>query len=253
MELNRNQMDYSEYVIYVDESGDHSLNSINPQYPVFVLVFCIFKKTDYANSVVPKFENFKFKHFGHDAVILHESDMRKQLKPFVFLKIRAKRNDFMDELNSLIEGVEFTVVATVIEKKKLVKSYEKLNNPYGLALKFCLERAFEFLRDKNQHHLVTHVVVEQRGRREDDELKLDFRRICGGENDRSKKFNFEIVFADKKINSTGLQLADLTARPIGLKALHPEQQNRALDIIETKFQKNKAGGIVGWGFKVFPP
>ncbi len=245
-------MDYSEYIIYVDESGDHSLNSINPQYPVFVLVFCIFKKTDYANSVVPKFEFFKFKHFGHDAVVLHERGMRKKHKPFLFLKIREKRNYFMDELNSLIEGIEFTVIATVIEKKKLVKSYTKLKNPYGLALKFCLERTFEFLRDKNQHHLVTHVVVEQRGKREDDELKLDFRRICGGDNFRKKKLNFEIVFADKKINSAGLQIADLTARPIGLKVVRPVQQNRALEIIGEKFHKNDAGEIESLGFKVFP-
>ncbi len=116
-------MGYSEYVIYVDESGDHSLSSINPHYPVFVLAFCIYKKVDYANVVVPKIEIFKFKHFGHDAVILHERDIRKQLKPFVTLRNYAKRNNFMEELNSLIKEIEFTVIATVIEKKKLVRSY----------------------------------------------------------------------------------------------------------------------------------
>ena len=245
-------MDYSDYVVFVDESGDHGLESIDPYYPVFVLNFCIFEKANYANVVVPKVESFKFKHFGHDAVILHERDIRKQLVPFLFLKIRNSRDEFMDELSSLIEEIEFTIVATVIDKKKFTKTYTNSNNPYGLALKFCLERTFEFLRDKNQHNRVTHIVVEQRGRREDNELELDFRRVCDGGNYRGDKLNFEIVFADKKINSAGLQIADLIARPIGLKVARPEQQNRAQEIIETKFRKYKAGEFVGWGFKVFP-
>ncbi|SMN00814.1 FIG00696983: hypothetical protein [uncultured Candidatus Thioglobus sp.] len=38
---------YNDYIIYVDESGDHGMSNINKYYPVFVLVFCIFKKTDY--------------------------------------------------------------------------------------------------------------------------------------------------------------------------------------------------------------
>ena len=36
-------MNFSDYIVYVDESGDHSLTSINPQNPVFVLVFCVFE------------------------------------------------------------------------------------------------------------------------------------------------------------------------------------------------------------------
>ena len=35
---------FSDYIVYVDESGDHSLESINPEYPLFVLSFCIFLK-----------------------------------------------------------------------------------------------------------------------------------------------------------------------------------------------------------------
>jgi hypothetical protein len=32
---------FSEYIVYVDESGDHGLETIDPNYPVFVLAFCI--------------------------------------------------------------------------------------------------------------------------------------------------------------------------------------------------------------------
>ncbi len=45
--------EFSDYIIYVDESGDHSLEVVYEEHPVFVLAFCIFKKSDYAKIVVP--------------------------------------------------------------------------------------------------------------------------------------------------------------------------------------------------------
>ena len=64
--------------------------------------------------------------------------------------------------------------------------------------------------------------------------------------------DFEIVFADKKTNSAGLQLADLTARPIGRYVLDRGQPNRAWDIIEPKIRRSPAGAVAGWGLKIFP-
>jgi hypothetical protein len=63
---------------------------------------------------------------------------------------------------------------------------------------------------------------------------------------------FDIVFADKRSNTTGLQIADLVVRPIGRKILKPEQSNRAFDLIEPKFRRNQAGVVDGFGLKVFP-
>ena len=62
----------------------------------------------------------------------------------------------------------------------------------------------------------------------------------------------QIIFADKKTNSAGLQLADLTARPIGRHVLDPAQPNRAWEIVETKLRRSPAGVVRGWGLKVFP-
>ena len=36
---------FSDFIVFVDESGDHSLEVINPDYPVFVLAFCILPGT----------------------------------------------------------------------------------------------------------------------------------------------------------------------------------------------------------------
>ena len=105
-------------------------------------------------------------------------------------------------------------------------------------------------------NIVTHIVVEKRGKHEDAglelELELEFRRVCDGSNYQRRELPFEIVFADKKSNSAGLQMADLLARPVGMKMLRPDQPNRAYEIIERKFYRNERGQYKGWGLKCFP-
>ena len=110
-----------------------------------------------------------------------------------------------------------------------------LSNPYHIALGLCLEALRNFLAEKQQDHLQTHVVVECRGKKEDSELELEFRRICDGENAVKKHLPFNVIFADKKTNLTGLQLADLVARPVGLSYIRPTQANQAFDLLKKKF------------------
>lgn len=79
------------------------------------------------------------------------------------------------------------------------------------------------------------MIFERRGKREDNELELEFRRMCGGANRMGVQLPFEIVFATKQVNSTGLQLADLVARPIGMSVLRAGQENRAFEVLKRKF------------------
>jgi len=244
---------FSQYVVYVDESGDHSLESIDPQYPVFVLAFCVFNKRYYATHVVPALESFKFKHFGHDVVVLHETDIRKERGSFRFSS-RPHKEAFLDGLTGIIEANNFILIASVIDKARL---RDRSENPYHLALGFCLETLHELMQEKHQDDLPTHVVVECRGKKEDAELELEFRRVCAGENRFGTPLPFEVVFADKKTNSSGLQLADLVARPIGLSVVRPAQDNRAFEVLKRKFfcsggRRNVGEGFDGWGLKIHP-
>lgn len=245
---------FSDFVVYVDESGDHSLESVDSSYPVFVLAFCVFNKNHYAQTVVPAVETFKFKHFGHDVVVLHETDIRKEKGDFRF-NSRQHKEAFLDELTGIIEANNFILIGCVIDKIRL---RERGENPYHLALGFCLETLHELMQEKQQDELPTHVVVECRGKKEDRELELEFRRVCAGENKFGKLLPFEIVFADKKTNSSGLQLADLVARPIGLSVVRPGQVNRAFEVLTRKFfcsggRRNVGIGFEGWGLKLHPP
>ena len=78
-------MEFSDFIVYVDESGDHGLVSINPQNPVFVLTFCIFEKEAYRTAMVPLVQALKFEFWGHDGVVLHSREIRKSSGDFSIL------------------------------------------------------------------------------------------------------------------------------------------------------------------------
>jgi len=242
---------YSNYIVYVDESGDHGLDGIDPTYPVFVLAFCIFRKQDYIEIAVPALQRLKFDHFGHDQVVLHEREIRKANPPFQFLQVPELRGRFMADVTALIKTAPFVLIASVIDKKRLRAQYRHPSNPYEVALAFGMERIAMHLSRRREPEATTHFVFESRGRKEDDQLELAFRRVCGGENYAEETFPFEAVFADKRANSCGLQVADLLARPIGRHVIDPKQENRAYDVIQTKFDRLE-GQLQGYGLKVFP-
>jgi hypothetical protein len=243
---------FSDYIVFVDESGDHGLEAIDPGYPLFVLAFCILRKEDYVRQLTPAMQMVKFKHFGHDNFVLHERDIRKDTGDFASLKTREKKAAFMEDLTVMVEATPFTLVCCIIKKDHLKSRYADPGNPYHIALGFGLERVFYFLRSKGAVSGKTHVIVEKRGKREDAELELECRRVCDGGNYERATLPFEVVFLDKKSNSPGLQLADLVARPVGVNLLRPNQPNRAFDVLRSKLYTNPSGSVQGWGLKCFP-
>lgn len=243
-------MDYCDYMVFVDESGDHSLEFIDPDYSVFVLCFCIIAKTVYVNELAPKSKLIKIETFGHDLVVFHESDIRKKRGAFSQLG-KDSRDLLLSKLADLIDGLDFTVVAIIIDKVRHKERYTYPDHPYHLAMQYGLERVYSFLRQSNQSERKTHFIFEARGKNEDEDLELAFRRVCAGKNRGRKIFNFDISIANKQTNSEGMQLADLIARPIGLSVVKPDQRNIAYEIIESKFYKAN-GTIYGNGRKVFP-
>lgn len=242
---------FSDYLVFVDESGSPSMGgNIDPQYPLFVLAFLLVKKSDYAQVVCPAVSTFKFKHFGHDQVILHEREIRKDLGAFKFLKTPQIKQAFLDELTDLIAAMPVQLCCVMIDKARHQAKYKTPAHPYHLGLQFGLERVLGFLEKNGQQHSA-HVIVECRGKSEDDDLELEFRRICDNAPFTASKVKLEVVFADKKSNAVGLQLADLMARPVGMSVLKPDQPNRAVDIIRPKLMAVN-GRTTGWGLKCFP-
>jgi hypothetical protein len=240
--------EHSDYIVYVDESGDHG--PVSPEFPIFVLAFCVFKKIEYARQVTTLMHELKFKHFGHDAVVLHEREIRKALPPFSFLQNSARRTTFLADLATMVDRAPFVLIAAVIDKHALWGRHEDPANPYHLALRFGLER-IEMHRTAARDHGLVHVVFESRGRQEDQTLELEFRRVCDN-NDLNRRLQMEPLFAHKQANHCGLQLADLVARPIGVNALRPLQPNRAFEALKSKFCPAPDGKTQEWGIRRFP-
>jgi hypothetical protein len=238
---------FSDYLVFIDESGDHVLEVKDADYPVFVLAACIIKKDEYLYKLQPALTDMKLKYYGKDCVIFHEREIRKKAGAFSILKNQDIMKDFMADMNNMMAAIDYTVISTVIDKGALKATYKYPEHPYNLACRFCLERIFLFLEKKAAVDKKTIINFESRGEKEDKELKLHFLEICT----EKGWTNFDINFINKSTNCSGLQFSDLIARPIGRWVINREQQNRAFDILKSKFYK-KGDDFLRIGLKIFP-
>ena len=233
---------YSDFIVYVDEAGDHG--SVSREFPVFVLAFCIFRKKEYASRVVPAIHELKFRHLGHDAVVLHEREIRKATAPFEFLRVPERREAFFLDMNDLIASAPFELIAVVVDKRR----QQVESNLYRVALDVGLVQVTRYLRASHEERL-THVIVESRGKNEDGDLEEAFAGLCEPDGTLDG-CNLDLVFASKQHSHCGLQLADLMARPIGRHVINPAQANRSYEILSRKFW-----GVpdpIGQGLHVLP-
>lgn len=241
------------YIVYLDETGDHSLELIDRDFPVFALAMFICESTYYNQKVLPTVAQLKTDYFGHDGIILHSRDIRKAQKDFGFLTNPEKRSEFLLRINSMMKDFEYFLIVSVIKKQAHKDRYGvNAGNPYNLAMAFCLERLLPFLEDVHQEEV--YLIAESRGKKEDDDLKLSFFQVISqgtqyNSADRFKKIDFKLQFVPKTMNIAGTQLADLAAYPIARHVLQPNMANPAYDIVANKFYRGK--GLVK-GLKVFP-
>ena len=241
------------YIVYLDETGDHSLELIDKDFPIFALAMFICEGTYYNQTILPTVSQFKMDYFGHEGIILHSRDIRKAQKDFGFLTKTPKREEFLAKISSFMDSLEYSLIVSVIKKQDHKEKYGiNAGNPYDLAMMFCLERLLPFLEEVNQNRV--YIVAESRGKKEDGELTLSFFQIINQGTmyipaDRFKKIDFKLQFVPKSMNIIGTQLADLAAYPIARHILHPDRPNQVYEVIAKKFYRGK--GLVR-GLKIFP-
>lgn len=242
----------SKFIGFLDECGDHSMEKIDRDFPLFVLALVVFERKVYAEQLIPKLGALKLKYWIHEGVNLHSREIRKQVGPFSFLHHPQKREQFITDINSLVETVPFTLFVTGIDKVKHQEKYgHQAKNPYELALEFTLERVLYFLWGENEMQLP--IVAEARGKQEDKSLELAFLRILSSGTrfvkvDDFKTLNCSIVFRSKRDNVGGIQMADLCAYPCARYILDWRKPNPAFNIVRKHFYAGKPHG----GFKTFP-
>lgn len=241
-------------VMFLDESGDHNLSIIDPQYPLFVLGGVIVDK-DYAEGeLTEKLAAFKRELFGRDDLILHTADITRNRNGFERLKEPAFRQRFYERLNVLMGELRYSVVACAIRKDEHLSRYGVAAlDPYLLSLDVLVER---FCMDVGNLESGGLIVAERRDATLDHELDLAWLnlKIQGTRFMQAQQVERRILalnLRDKKANLAGLQLADLVVTPIGRKVLGKTVKEDC-QIVEQKFRRSPKGKIDGYGLVVLP-
>ena len=237
-------------LVFMDEAGDHSLDPVDKDFPVFVLAFLVCDANEYTDVLLPAFTRFKVKHFGHDGAILHSRDIRKAIGDFAFLQVAERRVSFIKELNELMANANFELIAIAIRKQSHKEKYGKAcRNPYELALEFGMERLKAYLDELGQRQVT--LLAEARGKNEDDSLRLAFLQLLkdGSYYQDFRSIDFDLKFVAKKSNVLGHQLADLCAYPIARRVIDSGKANAPFEVVKTKILARP-----GWrhGLKIFP-
>lgn len=166
----------SKYLLFLDESGDHGLKKISPDFPIFVLTGLLFSEASYTD-VCAKIDAFKQKFFGNTDVIMHRRDMSKYEKGFEILFDDNTKRQFYHDLNKILQDADYTVISSVINKQKHIDTYGKLaDDPYEIALTFVMERTL-FEADDKQDVTNIHVTIEGRGKKEDAQLAKRYNEL----------------------------------------------------------------------------
>jgi len=228
-------MKNSNYLVFVDESGDHYLKKYPKDYPMFVLAFVIISKDEYCDHLLPRFSRLKLKYFPDVSTIFHEREIRKAEKRFAFLTDANMRKSFHADLTAMMTDIDYKVAAVAINKDEKTRRDMLTEDLYELGVKHGLAKVEEFLKSKNDFNYTT-VTFESRAysveayRKADEQLYKYFRETAHE--------NFGIEIHIKSAGGLGLQFADMMARPIGIHILRPEQPNRAWEIIKDKIYPN---------------
>jgi Protein of unknown function (DUF3800) len=241
-------------VLFLDESGDHNLSVIDPQCPLFVLGGVIVDK-DYADGpLTEELDALKTKLFGTADIVLHTADIVRNRGGFELLKDAAFRVRFYEELNAVMQRLEYSVVSCVVRKDEHLSRYGVAAlDPYMLSLHVLVER---FCFDIGKVSGGGVIVAEKRDPTLDRELELAWLnlKIQGTRYLQASDIDDRVVGLNlraKRDNIADLQLADLVVSPIGRHVLG-KRDKEDWRIVEEKFRRSRSGRIAGYGLVVLP-
>ncbi len=250
------------YTLYMDECGSHVTSPINSTFPVFCLSGVVIADDDYL-QMDRNWKNWKQKVLGSWDVIVHEPDVRHRTHKFRG-ETPEHGDQIEDSLDEFLADAGFLTIAAAVDLRAFVEAHptERVDeylpkSCYLMCIDLLLERFIHFL----QHQASDargNVVAESRGAKEDALVHAEFIRLhlegtqFVSESYFRNQLRPYVEFFRKRRNSSGLQLADLVARPIAEKILRPQTTPRRWDIIKPKLSDGGKGEPHKYGLKVFP-
>ena len=237
--------------LFLDESGDHSLDRIDANDPVFVLGGIIVERAYYLEFMESEIGAFKQRHLGSSELVLHTTDIIRGRNGFDVLNDEKRRQAFYAAMNDLMRALEYQIVACAVMKSAYVKAHGADQvDPYAL----CLEHIARCLCDEIGDVADGGIIFAERRRGDlDEQLEFEWGRI------RMKKVQtdhglaiersiIDLSLKSKKLNIAGLQLADLVVSPIG-RHLLGKTPREDWEIVQTKLS-HRNGSYEGHGLTV---
>jgi hypothetical protein len=97
----------SNYLVFVDESGDHKLDAYPAEFPMFALAFVIIKKDEYCHRLLPRFSSLKLKYFPDVNTIFHERNIRHFEGRFeIFRNNRGLYENFLNDISAMMNDID---------------------------------------------------------------------------------------------------------------------------------------------------
>ncbi len=234
--------------MFLDESGNHNLNKINPVYPIFVLGGVIVDRA-YARTVIdPRMRVFKRQFLGTDNIILRTVDMVRGRNGFESMQDPVFRMEFYQSLNAMLDELDYKIVACAVKLEEHVARYgEGAPDPYMVSLDVLVERFCLALEDEIDAGFNC---AKMRNPKLDRDLTKAWDDVCarGAGTVTPREIAEKIVhltLKNKKPNVAGMQLADLVATSIGRsvigKPAHGNEVSR--DVVMGKIRR--VDGIIG--------
>jgi hypothetical protein len=226
--------------------------TIDPAFPVFVLVGVLVAQIYYSKTVVPRVRSFKQHVCSNPNIVLHSRDIRRRCGQFAFLgESQEKWHQFGNAMNDLYSGLRVRLFASVIYKTALKNRFISVVNPYEVSISHLMSLVCGTpgLPGPWRPELAR-VIAEGRGKLPDKLLQAEYARFRNAglwnygerriQNRRPvtirRLFPGRIEFRGKDDYEIGLELADLAAYPIARAIINGEWSRQDLKVVGTKLE-----------------
>ncbi len=200
-------------LVYIDETGDHNLNKIDPTYPLFGLGALMISEEEY-QRMDAEICAIKKEFFNDDgAFILHSSELKRPIHARsdsrnIIMSDPDTRRRFFEAFDTrVVSAFDFTIIACFIRKQDLVETYVLPTDSYFFSFENILNRVIRCGNTTNS------IYAERRGAELDPELLSEYDRFCKTgirfytTDEVIARTTFKLV--NKKENINGLQVIDL--------------------------------------------
>jgi hypothetical protein len=199
---------------FIDETGDHSLSGVVPEYPIFALGALVISETQY-QILNDRVEAIKTKYFSNpETFILHSSELKRPVHKYsdprnaIMLDPTIRRSFYAELDEDILQKLDFSLIVCFLNKLQLLEQYAYPVDPYSFSFENLMNRIL-----RTDTKATFQIYAEQRGPELDaallEEHLLMTRQGTRFYNGEEVGRRSRLTLLNKKDNVNGLQVIDL--------------------------------------------